>query len=175
MPVAKLPWVERTFSFTCQLATYPDVVERFRGTPARIDEKVRVLPREVLTRSDGKGWTIQENIGHLLDLETLFDGRLDDFLAGAPMLRAADMSNRATKEGGFNAREIHDLLREFRRAREHQAERLDALEESDFARISTHPRLKIPMRLIDAVTFVCQHDDYHLARMSELARALTPT
>lgn len=172
--MAKLPWVERTFSFNFRVETYPDVIERFRGTPARIEDKVRGLSREVLTASDGKGWTIQENIGHLLDLESLFDGRLDDYAAGKRELRAADMTNLATKQAQHNGRRIEDLLREFRAAREGQTRKLEALSETDFGRVSVHPRLKMPMRLVDAVTFVCHHDDYHLARMSELVRTLVP-
>lgn len=165
----KLPWTERKFSFPDDVRTYPDVIERFRGTPARLEDRVRGLAREVLTRSDG-GWTILQNIGHLLDLEPLWDGRLDDFLAGKPELRAADITNRASNEADHNARDVNDLLAAFRRERTRQAARLDALAEADFARVSVHPRLRVRMRLVDAAAFVCMHDDYHLARIGELVR-----
>lgn len=168
---AKLPWVERRFTFDFPVQTHPDVVERFRGTPARIEDKVRALDTAALTWHDGRGWTIQENIGHLLDLEPLWDGRLEDFLAGRAALRAADITNRATREARHNERDVADILREFRASRQRQAARLDALAEADFARTAIHPRLRQPMRLVDAVTFVCAHDDYHLARMSDIARA----
>lgn len=166
---ALLPWIERKFAFDFDVRTYPDVIERFRGTPARIEDKVRGLSRDVLTRSDG-GWSIQENIGHLLDLEPLWDGRLEDYLAGKPVLRAADMSNQATNQAKHNARDIGDLVRAFRAHRERQAARLDQFTLADFGRIAEHPRLKQPLRLVDAVAFVCAHDDYHLARMTELRR-----
>jgi len=165
----KLPWIERNFSFPDDTRTHPDVIERFRGTPARIEDRLRNVPREVLTRTDG-GWTILQNIGHLLDLESLWDGRLDDFLAGKPDLRPADMTNLKTREAGHNQRELSDLLGAFRRERLRQAARLESLSEADFSRISIHPRLKTPMRLVDAVAFVCAHDDYHLARIAELTR-----
>ena len=35
-----------------------------------------------------------------------------------------------------------------------------------------HPRLERPMRLIDMMFFHAEHDDYHLARISELRRRL---
>lgn len=164
-----IPWVERTFSFDFPVGIFPEVVERHRGTPARIEEKVRGLPAAVLTRSDG-GWSIQENLGHLLDLDAIFTGRFDDFLAGAAVLRPADITNRATHEARHNERPVGEILRAFRAAREAAAAKLDGLSESDFARVSLHPRLKTPMRLVDAVAFVCAHDDYHLARMTELIR-----
>lgn len=167
--MAKLPWIERTFSFPDPVGTSPDVLERFRGTPARVEDRVRGLSRQALTRSDG-GWSIQQNIGHLLDLEPLWGARVDDFLAGKPALRAADMTNAATHLAAHNGREIAELLAAFRRERQRHTARLESLGEADFARTATHPRLNIPMRLVDAVTFVCQHDDYHLARIGELAR-----
>lgn len=167
--MAKLPWVDRKFSFPDDVRTYPDVIERFRGTRARLEDRVRGLPRAALTRSDG-GWTILQNIGHLLDLEPLWDGRLDDFLAGKPELRAADISNRASNEADHNARDAKDLLAAFRRERARQAAKLESLAEADFSRVSVHPRLKVSLRLVDAVAFVCAHDDYHLARIAELIR-----
>jgi hypothetical protein len=33
-----------------------------------------------------------------------------------------------------------------------------------------HPRLNQPMRVVDLLFFVAEHDDYHLARISELIR-----
>lgn len=167
----KLPWFERKFSFDFPVETYPDIIERFRGTPARLEEKLRAIPPNILTRREREGsWSIQENAGHLLDLEPLWDSRLTDFLAGRPTLTAADLTNRATHEADHNARPIADILDAFRAERTRQAARLDELSEADFARTALHPRLQTPMRLIDAVTFVCCHDDYHLARMTELLR-----
>ncbi len=170
---ALLPWIDRKFTFDFAVQTYPDVVERFRGTPARIEEKVHGLSTAALTRSDG-GWSIQENVGHLLDMEPLWDGRLEDFLTDKPVLRAADITNQATIRAQHNTREIGELVRAFRSHRERQAARLDGLALADFGRVAEHPRLKISLRLVDAVAFVCAHDDYHLARMSELKRKFGP-
>jgi uncharacterized damage-inducible protein DinB len=166
--MAKWPWIERRFTFDFPVTKWPDVVERFRGLPPRIEERVRGLTREQLTRTDGRGWTIQENVGHLLALEPLFDGRLDDYLAGKESLRAADMTNLATQQAKFNEHAIEDILRELRSARMSQVARLGRMTEHDFARVAVHPRLRVPMRLVDAVCFVCEHDDYHLARVAEL-------
>src|SRR5438552_16460106 len=40
---------------------------------------------------DGTGWSIEENIGHLLDFEWLVLARIDEILAGASVLTPADM------------------------------------------------------------------------------------
>jgi len=42
------------------------------------------------------------------------------------------------------------------------------LEPDAFARTSLHPRLKQPMRLVDHLHFVAEHDDHHLAKIWEL-------
>lgn len=170
---AKLPWLQRRWQFDGPLGVYPDVLERLRGVPARIEDKVAGLPADLLTRRDGDTWSIQENIGHLLDLEPLMHARLDDYLAGSAVLRAADMSNRRTHDAKHNDRPIGELLRDFRRERESLCRRLDGLTESDFGRTAEHPRLKVPMRMVDWMLFTADHDDYHLARMTELKRLFT--
>lgn len=174
--MAKWPWIERTFTFDFPAKKHPDIVERFAGLPARIDERVRGLTRAQLTWTDtpgpdAKGWSIQENIGHLIQLEAIFGGRIEDFLAGLPELRPADITNQATHRAKYNEHDINAMTAELRTTREAQVRRLRALSDTDFARVSVHPRLKVPMRLVDAVCFVCEHDDYHMARISELRRA----
>jgi hypothetical protein len=46
------------------------------------------------------------------------------------------------------------------------------LEEPDWEKAALHPRLRQPMRIVDIAYFDSEHDDYHLARISELARNL---
>lgn len=168
---AKLRWVERRWDFRFPVEIYPDILERLRGTPARIEELVRGLSPAVLTRREREGtWSIQENIGHLTDTETLPITRIGQILAGEGVLVAADMSNQATSAANHNARTINAVTSDFRRERMRLLEKLDALSDADFARSSRHPRLDTPMRLVDLCIFTADHDDYHLARMRELAR-----
>ena len=99
------PWLERTFSFDhLTERDFPFLVERLRGTPARIEGKLRGLPRELLTRRESGSWSLQEHAGHLLDLDPLHEGRLDDYRAGASILRVADVDNRKTHEARHNER-----------------------------------------------------------------------
>jgi uncharacterized damage-inducible protein DinB len=165
-----LRWTDRHFTFNLPEELFPVVVERLRGTPARIEDKVRDLSPTTLTRHDGDAWSIQEHVGHLLDLDELHDGRLDDFLAGATVLRAADMGNRKTHEAGHNERPLADLLAAFRRERERFVARLDAWDLGLVSLTALHPRLNQPMRVIDMAFFTAEHDDHHLARMTALAR-----
>jgi hypothetical protein len=47
---------------------------------------------------------------------------------------------------------------------------LDELPDSAFERAATHPRLEQPMRLLDWIFFVAEHDDHHLAHVTRLKR-----
>jgi uncharacterized damage-inducible protein DinB len=166
-------WTERTFRFDLPIGMLPEVIERLRGTAPRIEDKVRGLSMEVLTRRDGDSWSIQEHIGHLLDLDELHSGRLDDYLADAEALRPADMENRRTWQANHNVRGTDFLVQQFRREREAFVERLETWDPARIGQSALHPRLSQPMRVIDLAFFVAEHDDHHLAHMTELARRFT--
>jgi hypothetical protein len=115
---------------------------------------------------------MQENAGHLVDLESLVQQRIDEYLAGNSALHAADMSNRKTYDAHHNDVPVALILRDFRAARHGIVERLESFEPQLFERSALHPRLNVPMRLVDMLFFQAEHDDYHLARISELKKLL---
>ena len=165
------PWFERRFSFEhLGEADFPFLVERLRGAPARVEDKTRPLGRDALTRRPGDAWSIQEHVGHLLDLDGLHDARLDDYRAGASALRPADLQNRKTHEARYNERPLEELLEAFRSGRGRFVARLEAWEPERLSAPAVHPRLQQPMRLVDMLYFTAEHDDHHLLHMTELAR-----
>jgi hypothetical protein len=168
--IDRIKWTDRRFDFTFPAGLYPEMIERLRGTPARLEDRIGSLPANVLQRRDGDRWSIQENAGHLLDLESLVRQRLEQYLSGATELHAADMSNRKTYEASHNTVPIGSILNQFRQQRMDIVHRLDSLNSEMFARSAFHPRLAVQMRLVDMIFFQAEHDDYHLARISELAR-----
>ena len=168
--IDRTEWIKRQFTFGLPLGMYGNVVERVRGTPARLEDLTRGLSTEVLTRRDGDTWSIQEQAGHLLDLEDLGMNRLDDFEAGRDTLVAADMTNQKTHEADHNANSIENILSDFRQERMAFVARLDSYDEALVSRTALHPRLKTPIRVIDLAFFIAEHDDHHLARISELKR-----
>ncbi len=165
-------WIDRPFNFDYPAAKFPDVLERFRGTPVRVETLVKNLEPAVLIGSDGQGWSIQENIGHIIDVEPLWQRRLEQLLAGETELVAADMSASRTHEANHNDREIGELLADLRATRGGLVEKFEALSPNDWERVALHPRLQQPMRVVDLMFFICEHDDYHLARVRQIARNL---
>lgn len=165
-------WFERKFEFAFPVEQFPNLCVRLRGTPVRLEELVRGSPRERLVRRAGEKWSAQEHAGHLLDLESLWNARVDDFLGGASKLTAADLTNRKTHEANHNARGLQEILSGFREARTRLLDRVQNLNPELLAsRSILHPRLQQPMRLADHLYFAAEHDDHHLARIWELVAA----
>jgi|SRR5580692_2391923 uncharacterized damage-inducible protein DinB len=165
-------WFERKFEFSFPVEVYPNVCARLRGTPARLEETLRERSREILIRkADGK-WSAQEHAGHLLDLEALWLARVGDYVSGSEQLTVADLRNRKTDEANHNARPLEQVLTEFRAARVTLLKRVEGLDALIFAQAIPHPRLKTPMRLVDHLYFVAEHDDHHLACIWELVNAV---
>ena len=122
------------------------------------------MPHEVLTRKSGEGWSAQENAGHLLDLEPLWLARVEDYANKHEILTAADLTN----EANHNSRQAAEILADFRKARSRFMERVQSLDTDVHATTALHPRMKTPMRMVDHLYFVAEHDDHHLARIWEL-------
>jgi uncharacterized damage-inducible protein DinB len=161
-------WFDRKFQFDYAADTYATFAERLQKTPDRLEELTRGLTKEQLVLKPDQTWSIQENAGHMLQLESLWYGRIDDFLANSNSLTPADLKNRATDEAHYNQHALSDILTAFRRSRRTLTDRLATLAPQDFARTATHPRLQTPMRLVDHLMFIAEHDDHHLARIQEI-------
>lgn len=168
--ITQTNWIERKFEFHEPPGLFPCILERVRGAPARVEEMFRGVPAALLTARPGERWSAQEHLGHLWDLDELHDGRIDDYLEGRDVLRAADMKNEKTWKAAHNSRRAEDLLKGFREARARFAGRLEVLTEEQISRVAVHPRLGQPMRLVDMAMFVAEHDDHHMARMRALLR-----
>jgi uncharacterized damage-inducible protein DinB len=171
--VPLIPWVERQWSFDLPPAAFAAVFERLAGTPVRAAALVSGLPETILETSPSHGWSVKEHLGHLCDLSELDMRRLDEFLGGAASLTAADMSNKRTEERHHRNTPIADLLEALCENRQRLTTRLEPLTEQEIRMTSRHPRLGIPLRLIDWAQLVADHDDHHLAAARLVLRSLT--
>jgi uncharacterized damage-inducible protein DinB len=166
----KTKWFDRKFNFDNQQNIFSSIIERLAGTPARLEEKMRSIPFEILEVKPAGTWSIKENIGHLTDLKPLWQGRLEDFLNGEKELRPTDLANRKTDEANHNGKSLDELLSDFRKARMCTISLIENLDDEIIFRSAFHPRLKTPMRTMDSFLFVAEHDDHHLARITEISR-----
>jgi uncharacterized damage-inducible protein DinB len=161
-------WFERKFEFAFPQELYPNICSRLRGTPTRLEETMHGQSRESLVRKPERKWSAQEHAGHLLDLEPLWLARVEDFVLGGTELTVADLRNRKTDEADHNAHPLDAILSSFRRERTKLMNRVEKLDSNAFGRTLLHPRMKTPMRLVDHLYFVAEHDDHHLAHIWQL-------
>ncbi len=166
--IERTPWLERQFDAGLPLEMFPNLLERLRGTPARIEERVREASPAALAAKPGEGWSILENVGHLLQVESLWAARLDDFEARRTELTAARFESWRVGEAQFNRRAARDLCASFRTARRHLVARLEGFDDAVLRVVARHPRLNQPMRLVDLMSFIAEHDDHHLVTITRL-------
>jgi uncharacterized damage-inducible protein DinB len=165
--ITPTPWIERKFEFNFPVGLFPVIIERLSGTLLRL-EPLRKIRDEILSeKKDGK-WSIKEIVGHLSDLEDLWSRRIDDFLARKEILQAADMTNAKTHASNHNSKAIATLLDEFMRARNDLIKKVETFDEGMAGITSIHPRLQKPMRLVDLLFFIAEHDDHELTKIELL-------
>lgn len=168
----QVKWFERKFDFSNNQNTLPSILERLSGTPVRLEEKFKLIPLEILTLKINDSWSIKENAGHMIDLEPLWQGRLEDILNGETELRHADLQNTKTDAANHNSTPADELLKRFRMIRQQTLDLLENLTEEQIFKSALHPRLKTPIRTMDLFLFVAEHDDHHLARITALTRLI---
>ncbi len=170
--MAQVKWFDRKFDSESSQNIFPSIIERLMGTPARLEEKLNTLSPDILIKRTDNTWTIKENAGHLTDLEPLWQGRLEDILNGEIELRPTDLQNNKTTFANHNEKSLDELLLSFRQIRKQTIFLLEKLDEETIYKSALHPRFKTPMRTMDLFLFVAEHDDHHLARMTELVRII---
>ena len=109
----QIKWFERKFEFSTEQNIFPSILERLKGTPARLKDKMFIIPQEQLTVKPEGSWSILENISHLIDLEVLWFGRLEDILNGEKELRHADLQNKKTDLANHNIKQLDMLIKQF--------------------------------------------------------------
>jgi uncharacterized damage-inducible protein DinB len=165
-----LPWLEYRWNFDFHVGMFRAIVERLRGTPMRLEERLRGVGGDLLTRRHGESWSAQEHAGHLVSVEALWHRRLEEYARGTAALTAADMENKRTESSAYNDRTLQSILEEFCGVRGRTIATLDALDLDAAARTAHHPRLDRPLRLVDLCLFAADHDDHHLAAIRQMLR-----
>jgi len=167
-PVA---WNQRTIEYGRPLDELPVLLERIRGTSARIYALLARQPAEnLLLQVQGK-WSVVEHVGHLITLQDRFDGRADDFEQRRTRLCDIDLRDQQTVVQGQRSRSVGDVLEEFRLKRNYFAERVERLGHASWEHVAYHPCQNKRMRAVDMLLWIAEHDDHHLASM----RAILPT
>jgi len=164
----KVIWFKRDFEFNLKSEMFAIQVDRLRGTPARLEERVTNISDNALIQSEAEKWSVKQTIGHLIICFDLWEPRLVDFKNREKELHPADLNNTKSKETNFNDQSLDDLLKQFRAKQENMVAVFESFSDEDASLSAFHPRLQKPMRLIDLAYFIAEHDDHHLAIITDL-------
>jgi hypothetical protein len=164
-------WTDRKFSFDFPEGWIYNILERLRGTAPRLHAMTTGLSNDHASIRIGSTWSIKEHIGHLYDLELLHISRIDEFIAGATTLSAADMSNAMTHAANHNAQPISRLIEQFHQRRSVLLDKFYHMPDDVQLRQALHPRLQVMMRPVDVAYFTAEHDDHHLCDIYNLLPA----
>jgi uncharacterized damage-inducible protein DinB len=167
--INQVRWVERSFHFDFPVSLFPVIFSRLEGSIFRLKCILTNADDELCSRNLD-GWSVKEQLGHLCDLEDLWWKRLEDFVNNRPILTAADTNNPATHAANHNAKSIEHLLHNFTVERQKMLETIYGFENEILEKTSVHARLNMPMRLIDLLFFIAEHDDHHIAVISAVLR-----
>lgn len=168
----QIKWFDRNFNFDSNQNIFPSILERLTGTPLRLEEKFKSIQSTILTDRINNTWSIKENVGHLIDLEPLWQSRFEEIKNGQLELSPADLQNSKTDLANHNDTPIEELLGTFRKVRHQTVMLLENIDEETVFKYALHPRLKTPMRTMDLFLFVAEHDDHHLAKISEIIKII---
>jgi uncharacterized damage-inducible protein DinB len=166
------PWPQRKFSFVHPPWMLADFVERLRGILPRLDALLLGLDdRHAYAQLEGK-WSIAQNIGHLSDVEELWQERLDDLRNKRKAYAPAVGSRFQELAKRHQDRPVAETLEEFSSRRTRLIEALSKASPELQQASAFHERLQIPMRLVDCAQFYAEHDDHHALRIRKLRSML---
>ena len=165
-------WAERKFSFVHPPWMLADFVERLRGVAPRLEVLVMdVNDADAHLQVEGR-WSIAQNVGHLSDVEELWQERLDDLRKGKKTYTPAVGTRFQELARRHQALSLNAIIGELK---ERRSRLVDALANAspELLRASAfHERLQVPMRLLDCAQFYSEHDDHHLLRIRQLRSML---
>lgn len=158
---ASRKWFDRKFDFSFGVEEFNGLIQRLGNSPFKLSDLVADMPVEIQSIKIESKWSIKENIGHLIVLEPLWRARVLDIKEQREVMSPADLSNTLTNDSDFNSTELEKLLRDFESERGKTLELLSSLLPYDLTKTSMHPRLSQPMRVVDLMYFVAEHDQHH--------------
>jgi len=142
-----------------------DFIERLRGLVPRLTPLLAGLTEEQARHQPDGRWSIAQNVGHLSDVEELWQERLEDlrqmksFYTPAVPARFQALALRHQERG------LQETVAELSARRTRLVDALSQASTELQAASAFHERLKVQMRLVDCAQFYAEHDDHHCLRI----------
>ena len=166
------PWAQRTFAFGHPPWMLADFIERLRGVLPRLDALLVGLDDDRAHRQLEGKWSIAQNIGHLSDVEELWQERLADLRQGKKRYTSAVGTRFQELARRHQDRPVLETMRELGSRRSTLIDALGQASPELQRAAAFHERLQVSMRLVDCAQFYAEHDDHHLIRIRRLRSML---
>lgn len=147
---------------------YLQSLKILENTPSTLRHWTKDLPAELATQRRNQKWSINENIGHLLTMESLWIARLDDFVLHKPTLRPWNGTNTDTEAGEFNRQRTSKIIDDFEEIREVHKHMLLQLQAKSMDLKSLLEAQNEIITLADHTTMMAAHDQHHLKTIQNL-------
>ena len=165
-------WGQRRFLFGQPEWMLADFIERLRGVVPRLGPLLAGVSEEQARQQVDGRWSIAQNVGHLSDVEELWQIRLGDLRGGRTVYTPADPARFQAAALRHHERPLTATVAELSERRSRLVEALAGAPKALQAAVAYHERLRTPMRLVDCAQFYAEHDDHHLLRIRQLRAQL---
>ncbi|HEU5311282.1 MAG TPA: DinB family protein [Candidatus Eisenbacteria bacterium] len=166
--LARPRWAERKFAFVHPPWMLADFLERLRGVVPRLGPFLNGVSHEFAHRHVDGTWSIAQNVGHLSDVEDLWQERLDDLRRGRERYTPADPVRFQAAAARHEGRPLTAIVEELATRRRALVAAMESAPPALHLASAFHERLQCPMRLVDCAQFYAEHDDHHLLRIRAL-------
>ncbi|MFN6379964.1 MAG: DinB family protein [Flavobacteriales bacterium] len=146
-------------------------IDQLISFPSSLGQTLENLPKSLLLERPDQKWSIQTHAGHLLTMESLWIGRLDDFFLERPTLRPWNGTNADTDAAQFDLQNITQILDDFASIR---LAHLNMIKENLSLlspRSCLHERSGKQLTFQDHLKWIVNHDQEHLKIINDRIKA----
>jgi uncharacterized damage-inducible protein DinB len=165
-------WAQRKFAFVHPPWMLADFVERLRGAVPRLGALLEGLGEDAAHNQVEGKWSVAQNIGHLSDVEELWQERLEDLRQGRTTYTPAVGARFQELAKRHQERSVEVIVAELESRRSRLVDALSRATPELQEATAFHERLQVPMRLVDCAQFYAEHDDHHLLRIRTIRSLL---
>ena len=144
------------------------MLERVKGTTARLRNLTSHVPRERLLLRPYGQWSVVDHIGHLIYLQDRSEEHVDDFVSRRNELCQIDLSDQASILDLHRRQELGDLIEEFRLKRDYFVRRIQDMDPGALRHQALNRCRGVRMTVVDTILYLAEHDDHHLASMRSI-------
>jgi hypothetical protein len=145
-------------------------IEQLRAFPAQLQAVVASLNDMQLRFKPANEWSVIENIGHLIDIDELYVGRVDRILAEERPAFPRFEPDPIVAAKGYQQMNGHDVLQQFITTRQATIDGLSTIEPDELDRAGMHA-VYGEMTLRRLVEQLANHDQKHLVQIHETLAA----